>query len=81
MRSLGELDISKARCRSIAFVCRLRLAQTAEHVPSRLFTFREAGMHFSPVTTSRTTAPPCLPLYIKDLLKEDVRLFWGGFLL
>jgi hypothetical protein len=31
----------------------------------------------------RTVAPPpCLPLDIKDSLKEDVRFFgWGGFLM
>jgi hypothetical protein len=36
-------------------------------------------MQVSPVTMSRpsqrTTAPPCLPLGIKGLLKEDARLF------
>jgi hypothetical protein len=46
--------------------------------------FREAGTQVSPVTMSRpsprTTAPPCLPLGIKDSLKEDARLlFWGLF--
>jgi hypothetical protein len=45
-----------------------------------LFVFREAGMQVSPVTVSRpsprTVAPPtCLPLDIKDLLKEDMRVF------
>jgi hypothetical protein len=39
-------------------------------------------MQVSPVTMSRplqrTAAPPCLPLDIKDLLKEDVRLFALG---
>jgi hypothetical protein len=42
----------------------------------------------SPVTTSgpspRTTAPPCLPLGLKDSLREDARLLlfcFGGFLL
>jgi hypothetical protein len=38
--------------------------------------FREVGLQVSLVTMShpslRTVAPPpCLPLYIKDLLKED----------
>jgi hypothetical protein len=51
----------------------------------KLFTFREAGMQVSPVTMShpslRTTAPPCLPLDIKDSLKEDTRLLLLGFLL
>jgi hypothetical protein len=28
-----------------------------------------------------STAPPCLPLGIKDSLKEDMRLFALGFLL
>jgi hypothetical protein len=48
----------------------------------KLFTFREAGMQVSPVTMSRpsprTAAPPCLPLDIKDSLKEDVRPFALG---
>jgi hypothetical protein len=47
--------------------------------------FREAGVirflllqcHALP----RTTAPPCLPLGIKDSLKEDVRLSTLGLLL
>jgi hypothetical protein len=56
--------------------------------------FRETGMKVSPVTMSshspRTAAPPYLPLGIKDLLKEYLKLlllafafgFWvkGGFL-
>jgi hypothetical protein len=49
-----------------------------------LFTFREAGTQVSPVTMShpslRTTAPLCLPLDIKDPLKEDRAgggLFWA----
>jgi hypothetical protein len=44
--------------------------------------FREAGTQVSPVTMSclsqRTSAPPCLPLDIKDSLKEDTRLFALG---
>jgi hypothetical protein len=33
-----------------------------------------------PCPSPRTVAPPpCLPLYIKDLLKEDARFFDGGF--
>jgi hypothetical protein len=48
----------------------------------KLFKFREIGMHVSPVTMShpspRTVAPPpCLPLVIKDPLKEDLRFFHG----
>jgi hypothetical protein len=48
------------------------------------FAFREAGTQVSPVTMShpslRTSAPPCLPLFIKELLKEDRGFFWGfGF--
>jgi hypothetical protein len=56
-----------------------------------LFTFREAGMQVSPVAMSRPspriTAPSCLPLGIKDSLKEDRRFlllalgllaFWCG---
>jgi hypothetical protein len=42
-------------------------------------------MQVSPVTMShpslRTAAPLCLPLDIKDSLKEDRRLFALGFLL
>jgi hypothetical protein len=46
----------------------------------KLFTFREVGTQVSLVTMScpsqRTVAPPpCLLLDIKDLLKEDARLF------
>jgi hypothetical protein len=41
----------------------------------------EAGTQVSLVTIShpsaRTAAPPGLPLGVKDLLKEDVRLFDG----
>jgi hypothetical protein len=44
-----------------------------------LFSFREAGTQVSPVTVSRlsprTAVPPYLPPGIKDLLKEDARLF------
>jgi hypothetical protein len=44
----------------------------------KLFMFREAVMQVSPVTMShpfpRTAAPPCLPLGIKDSLKEDKTL-------
>jgi hypothetical protein len=49
----------------------------------KLFTFREAGTQVPPVTMSRpsrrTAAPPCLPLGIKDSLKEDTLglLLWG----
>jgi hypothetical protein len=47
--------------------------------------FREAGMQVSPVTmshpSSRTAAPPCLPLSIKYSLKEDARLLLWGLLL
>jgi hypothetical protein len=31
-------------------------------------------------SSPRTAAPPCLPLDIKDLLKEDARLFAFGAL-
>jgi hypothetical protein len=45
--------------------------------------FREAGTQVSPVTMShpfqRTAAPPCLPLGIKDSLKEDARLLLWAF--
>jgi hypothetical protein len=49
----------------------------------KLFTFREVGMQVSHVTmlcpSPRTVAPPpCLPLDIKDSLKEDSRFFDGG---
>jgi hypothetical protein len=44
--------------------------------------FRGAGMQVSPVTMScpslRASAPPCLLLFIKGLLKEDIR-FFGAF--
>jgi hypothetical protein len=39
--------------------------------------FREAGTQVPLVTT----APPCLPLDIKNSLKEDTRLFALSFLL
>jgi hypothetical protein len=49
----------------------------------KLFTFREVGMQVSPGTMStsrpslRTVAPPpCLPLDIKDSLKEDTKGFF-----
>jgi hypothetical protein len=50
-----------------------------------LFTFREVGMQVSLLTMShpslRTVAPPpCLPLDIKDSLKEDKRIFDGGLM-
>jgi hypothetical protein len=50
----------------------------------KLFTFREVGRQVSPVTRScpslRTvTLPPCLPLDIKDSLKEDVGFFDGDW--
>jgi hypothetical protein len=51
---------------------------------AKLFMFREAGTQVSLVTMSlpspRTTAPPCLPLAIKDSLKEDAGLFALDFL-
>jgi hypothetical protein len=48
-----------------------------------VFTFREAGTQVSSVTMSRPSLgtiapPPCLPLGLKDLLKEDERLFDKG---
>jgi hypothetical protein len=48
----------------------------------KLFKFREVGSRLSLVTMSHpslTTVapPPCLPLYIKDSLKEDVRIDEG----
>jgi hypothetical protein len=47
--------------------------------------FREAGRQVSSVIMShlstRTAVPPCLPVGIKDSLKEDTRLFGLGFLL
>jgi hypothetical protein len=47
--------------------------------------FREVGMQVSLVTMSnpslRTVVPPpCLPLDIKDLLKEVMRFFDGGWI-
>jgi hypothetical protein len=56
---------AKAKCSTAAFL--------------KLFMFREVGMQVSLVTMSRSSPrtvapPPCLPLYIKVLLKED-----GGF--
>jgi hypothetical protein len=59
-------------------------------VSPKLFTFREAGREagtqVSPVTMSwaslRTAAPPpCLPLGIKDLLKEEEVLLLEAFTL
>jgi hypothetical protein len=48
-------------------------------VSPKLFAFREAGTQVFPVTMSRpsprASAPPCLPLYIKDPLKEEEGLF------
>jgi hypothetical protein len=50
-----------------------------------LFILREAGRQDSLYSVSlslRTVAPPpCLPLDIKDLLKEDVRVFDEVFLM
>jgi hypothetical protein len=51
----------------------------------KLFMFTEVGMQVSLVTMShpsqRTVAPPpCLPLDIKDSLKEDMRFFDGGWI-
>jgi hypothetical protein len=51
----------------------------------KLFMFREVGSQVSLVTMScpslRTVAPPpCLPLDIKDSLKEDTRFFDGGLM-
>jgi hypothetical protein len=47
---------------------------------AKLFIFREVGTQVSPVTMScpslRTTAPSCLPLGIKDSLKEEKRLLF-----
>jgi hypothetical protein len=64
------VEESKAECSTAAF--------------PKLFKFREAGRQFSLVTMShpslRTVAPPpCLPQDIKDLLKEDLRFFVGGW--
>jgi hypothetical protein len=60
---------AKTKCSTVAF--------------PKLSTFREVGMQVSLVTMScsflRTVTPfPCLPLDIKDLLKEDTRGFWMG---
>jgi hypothetical protein len=46
--------------------------------------FREVGLQVSFITMSpfslRTVAPPpCLPLDVKDSLKEDARFFGGGW--
>jgi hypothetical protein len=51
----------------------------------KLFTFREVGMQVSLVTMScpsltTVAPPPCLPLDIKDSLKEDVSFFDGGLM-
>jgi hypothetical protein len=63
-------EMEKAKCSTAAF--------------PKLFTFREVRMQVSLVSVSlpspRTVAaPPCLPLDIKDSLKEDRRLFDGRF--
>jgi hypothetical protein len=51
---------------------------------SKLFVFREAGTQVSPVTMSRpslrASAPPCLLLFIKEPLKEDLSFFGGLWL-
>jgi hypothetical protein len=67
--ALAAAESEKAICSTAAF--------------SKLFVFREAGMQVSLVTVSgaslRAVAPPlCLPLNIKDLLKEDKSFFDGG---
>jgi hypothetical protein len=70
------------------FICRPRIGTApatkevnAEQLPPspKLFTFREAGTGFSGYNvTPLPAAPPCLPLDIKDSLKEDMRfLLWG----
>jgi hypothetical protein len=69
---LATEESEKATCSTAAF--------------PNLFTFREVGMQVSLVTMSqpspRTVAPPpCLPLDIKDLLKEDVRFLMGDGLI
>jgi hypothetical protein len=51
----------------------------------KLFMVREAGTQVSLVTMSHTSLstaapPPCLPLNIKDSLKEDRRFFDGGWI-
>jgi hypothetical protein len=47
-----------------------------------MFMFRKAGNQVSPVSMSlpslRAAAPPCLPLGIKDSLKENLGLFALG---
>jgi hypothetical protein len=49
----------------------------------KLFVFREAGMQVSPATMScpspRASAPPCLPLGIRGLLKEDIKPLLEAF--
>jgi hypothetical protein len=47
--------------------------------------FREVGIQVSLVTMSRLSPrtvalPPCLPLDIKDSLKEEARFFDGGLM-
>jgi hypothetical protein len=69
-RAPATEDSEKAKCSTAAF--------------PKLFKFREVGMQVSLVTMShpslRTVALlPCLALDIKDLLKEDMRFFDGGF--
>jgi hypothetical protein len=94
MRSLGELDISKARC-SLAsfpemFICRPRLAQPWPQkmkMQNSCFSYvvyvkrsRNAGFSCYNVTPlPRTAAPPCLPLGIKDSLKEAFGFWLFGF--
>jgi hypothetical protein len=66
-------------------ICGLRfgIALTAEE-SEKVMLFLSCLMQVSSVTMSlfspRNTAPPCLPLGIKDLLKEDAR-FFGFWLL
>jgi hypothetical protein len=63
-------ESKKARCSTAAF--------------PKLFTFREVGTQVSPVTMSRPSLrtvapPPCLPVDVKDSLKEDERILMGDF--
>jgi hypothetical protein len=88
MRSLSELDISTAvpniSTLSLAWPQPQKSAGGSVAAFPKLFTFREVGTQVSLVTMSlpsqRTVAlSPCLPLDIKDWLKEDARFFDGGF--
>jgi hypothetical protein len=93
MRSLWELDISTAVPNNQQAEFGTTPAAEAKFSTAaflKLFMFREIGIWVSLVKMSRPSLrtvapPPCLPLDIKDSLKEDTVFFdgrlMGGFFL